>query len=88
MDRLLKFSEWLALRTEGLLLPNQNAVPGMSKINPFPATQARLKGIAPKKPKAPQPFKPTVAPVGALPQPSFGPAKIVKVPKPRLPRLP
>lgn len=84
MHQLLTFSEWLALRTEGLWMPDKNAVPGMSKINPFPATQARLKGMTPKKPKAPQPFKPTVAPVGAIPQPSFGPAKVVKVPKPRL----
>ncbi len=84
MQRLSTFSDWLALRTEGLWLPDRNAVPGMSKINPFPATQAQLKGIAPKKPKVPHPLQPTVAPVGGLPQPSFGPAKIVKVPKPRL----
>jgi len=65
------FYEWLALKSEGLWLPDKAAVPGMSRINPFPATQERLKAIAPKKPKPPKPFTPTVAKVGSIPKPAF-----------------
>ena len=41
------FREYVQMR-EGLWLADKNAVPGMSKLNPFPATQTKLKRIAPK----------------------------------------
>jgi hypothetical protein len=73
MAQIPTFYEWLALKSEGLWMPDKAAVPGMSRINPFPATQKQLKAILPKKPKAPTPFKATVAKVGSIPKPSFGP---------------
>jgi hypothetical protein len=77
----MTFKQFLEL-DEGMWLPDKNAVPGMSRINPFPATHARLKRIMPKPVKPPKLFPPTVRPVGSLPRPSF-PMKPVK-PPPRL----
>ena len=77
------FHEWLKMRTEGLWLNDKAAIPGMSRINPFPATQERLKKMAPKPVK---PLKPPAAPVGQTPKPAFlTPTKPKKVPRPRLP---
>ncbi len=36
---------------EGMLLPDKPAVPGMSRINPFPTTQARMKRIIRRPPR-------------------------------------
>jgi hypothetical protein len=58
----MSFREYLTMR-EGLWLPDKKAVPGMSRINPFPATQAQLKRIRAKPTPTPKPFKPTVQPV-------------------------
>ena len=38
---MMTFSEWRSLR-EGLWLADKNAMPGMSRINPFPTTQCAL----------------------------------------------
>jgi hypothetical protein len=43
------FREYLAAR-EGFLLPDRSAAPGMSRLNPYPVTQARLKRILAKPP--------------------------------------
>jgi hypothetical protein len=48
----LTFTEYVGLR-EGLLLPDRPPAPGMSRTNPFPATQARLRGTLAKRPAAP-----------------------------------
>lgn len=42
MAQFPTFYEWLALKSEGLWMPDKAAVPGMSRINPFPATQKQL----------------------------------------------
>jgi hypothetical protein len=65
------FQEWLSVR-EGLWLPDKAAIPGMSRLNPFPTTQKHLKAHAPAKPKPPNPFKPTIAKVGGVAKPLFG----------------
>ena len=39
-----RFREYVAAR-EALLLPDRPAKPGMARINPFPATQAKLKRL-------------------------------------------
>jgi hypothetical protein len=47
---------------EGLWLADRNAIPGMSKINPFPATQAQLKKLRPKPVKPPKQVTPPMPP--------------------------
>jgi hypothetical protein len=58
------FQEYLQMR-EGLWLADKNAVPGMGRINPFPATQSRLKTMLAK----PMLAKPMQTP--KLPKPTF-----------------
>lgn len=57
--RYRTFSEYVQMR-EGLLLPDRPVTPGGLRINPFPATQARLKQMKPKpvKPATTPPTKP------------------------------
>jgi hypothetical protein len=59
---MMTFTQYMALRQaeldEGLWLADKNAVPGMSRINPFPVTQARLKQTGPKPIKPLKPFTP------------------------------
>ena len=66
--RMMTFSEWRALR-EGLWLADKNAMQGMSRLNPFPTTQAHLKKI---RGKPIEPAKPTKIRVAGVParQPS------------------
>jgi hypothetical protein len=58
--------------TEGLWLADKNAAPGVSKINPFPATQAQLKRTRPKPVNTlppftpPKPVKATITKVGTV----------------------
>ncbi len=54
--RMMTFDEWRALR-EGLWLADKNAMPGMSRISPFPTTQAHLKKIRGKPLKPAKPIK-------------------------------
>jgi hypothetical protein len=68
MNTIPTFWEWLALR-EGLWLADKNAIPGMSRMNPFPATQKRFKAITPKRAHKPKPFAPTVCKVVDIPKP-------------------
>lgn len=61
---MMTFMQYVEMRRaevrEGLWLADKNAVAGMSKINPFPATQARLNRMRLKPVKPPKPFTPTV----------------------------
>lgn len=54
------FTEWLARRDEGLLLPDRPPLKGMSRINTFPSTDAQRKALHVKPAKKPKPFAPTV----------------------------
>lgn len=56
----ITFSEWLAMRNEGLLLPDRPPLKGMTRINPFPCTDAQRKRFHPKPFKKPKPFAPTI----------------------------
>jgi hypothetical protein len=47
----LTFYEYVAWR-EGLLLPDKPPAAGLARINPFPATQGRLKRILARSPMA------------------------------------
>ena len=58
--RYLGLKEYVARRDEGTWLPNQPIVAGMSKINPFPVTQARLNRIVSPQAKPPGQVKPAV----------------------------
>jgi hypothetical protein len=57
---MMNFSEWLAQRDEGLLLPDRPPLKGMFKINTTPGTDAQRKRLHPKKVKPPKLFPPTV----------------------------
>jgi hypothetical protein len=54
------FSEWLARRDEGFLLPDRPPLKRMSRINTTPFTGAQRKRLHPKKVKPPKLFAPTV----------------------------
>lgn len=54
------FTEWLARRDEGLLLPDRPPLKGMPRINAFPGTDAQRKALHVKPAKKPKPFAPTV----------------------------
>lgn len=58
----LSFREYMQLR-EGVLPPF--AVP-TTRINPLPTTQGRLKRMATRPVRAPDPFAPTVRPVASV----------------------
>lgn len=49
--RFQSFSEYVQMR-EGLWLPDRPVTPGGSRINPFPATQGRLRKMKPKPVKS------------------------------------
>ncbi len=63
----ITFQEYVQLR-EGLWLADKNAVPSMSRINPFPTTLSRLKPVLGKR-AVPSPTKPTF--MRLPPTPSF-----------------
>lgn len=54
------FSEWLAQRDEGFLLPDRPPLRGMPKINTTPFTDAQRKRFQPKPVKTIKPFAPTI----------------------------
>jgi len=58
----LSFKQYVEMR-EGLLLPDRPPAKGLTRINPFPTTDAHRRRLKPKPVKAPNPFKPTVRPV-------------------------
>jgi hypothetical protein len=43
------FTEYVGLR-EGLMLPDKPPAPGMPRLNPFPATQTRLRPLLARNP--------------------------------------
>lgn len=55
--RMMTFKQFVETM-EGLWLSDRNALPGMSKINPFPATQDQLKRTRARPIKPPKPFTP------------------------------
>lgn len=59
---MMSFKQFVAMQ-EGLWLPDRAAVSGLSKINPFPTTNAHRKKLVPKKVKAPPPVSPFKATV-------------------------
>lgn len=78
------FRDWLDMQdtaTEGLMLPDKPRWVGMSRINPWPCTNAerrRLLGLG-RKIKKPDPFGPTVRAV-----PKVEPPRFFTSPRPRL----
>lgn len=54
------FSEWLARRDEGFLLPNRLPLKSLPRINTTPFTDAQRKRFQPKPVKKIKPFAPTV----------------------------
>lgn len=54
------FSEWLARRDEGFLLPDRPPLKRMPRINTTLGTDAQRKRLHPKKVKPPKLFPPTV----------------------------
>lgn len=54
------FSEWLAQRDEGFLLPDRPPLMGMPRINTTPFTDAQRKRFQPKPVKKFKPFAPTI----------------------------
>lgn len=62
-----KFSEFVKAKAveEGLLMPDKAAASGVSKINPFPTTNAHRKKITPKPIK---PVPPMQSFVSTVPQ--------------------
>jgi hypothetical protein len=62
----MTFSEWLARRDEGLLLPDRPPLKGMSRINAFPGTDAQRKKLHVKPAKKPKPFAPTIRKVAEI----------------------
>lgn len=57
---MMRFSEWLARRDEGFLLPDRPPLKGMPKTNTTPFTDAQRKRLHTKKVKPPKLFPPTV----------------------------
>jgi hypothetical protein len=74
--KFMTFSEWLARRDEGFLLPKRPPRKGLSRINPLPTTNAHRGRIHTKQVKKPNPFPPTIRKVAEIvPQsiiPKFG----------------
>ena len=64
--KFMKFSEWLAKRDEGLLLPDRPPLKGMPRINAFPGTDAQRKRLHVKPAKKPMPFAPTIRKVAEI----------------------
>jgi hypothetical protein len=53
------FKQYVQMR-EGVLLPDRPPAKGLSKINPFPTTNAHRRRLKPKPIRRPNPFPPTV----------------------------
>lgn len=62
---VLTFKQYVEIR-EGLLLPDRPPAKGLTRINPFPTTDAHRRRLKPKPVKALNPFKPTVRPVAQV----------------------
>ncbi len=62
----MTFSEWLARRDEGFLLPKRPPLKGMIRINAFPTTDTHRKRLHAKPAKKPKPFAPTIRKVAEI----------------------
>ena len=60
--KIISFGKYVEMR-EGLLLPDRPSALGLSRINPFPTTDAHRRRFKSKPIKASTPFQPTVRPV-------------------------
>jgi Phage integrase family len=58
----ITFKQYVEMQ-EGLLLPDRTPAKGLTRINPFPTTDAQRRRLTPKPVQASNPFKPTVRPV-------------------------
>lgn len=77
----MAFKQYVAYRDEATLFPVRIPLPAMSRINPFPATLARLKRMGSKPVRAPDPFEPTVQKVAdVVPPMPFRPARSSSAP--------
>ena len=74
----IPFKVYVELR-EGALLPDRPPAKGLSRINPFPTTNAHRRRLVPKPARKPNPFPPTVRPVAEIVPPKL----IPKLFKPR-----
>ncbi len=68
----ISFREYVELR-EGLHLPDRPTAKGLSRINPFPTTNAHRRRLVPKPARKPNPFPPTVRPVAEIVPPRLIP---------------
>jgi len=67
---MMNFKEFLAAQ-EGVLLPTRLAASGLSKINPFPTTNAHRKRLQPKVVRPAPPVKSFVSTVPQVVPPQF-----------------
>lgn len=74
----LTFKQYIEIR-EGLLLADRPPATVLSRINPFPTTDAHRRRLKPMPVKASNPFKPTLRPVTQV----VPPALIPKLGRPR-----
>lgn len=74
---VMSFKEFLAVQ-EGLLLPDRPPVKGLSRINPFPTSQAHRQRWHAKPVKPSKPFAPTIRRVAEV-----VPQKLIPKLKPR-----
>jgi hypothetical protein len=81
--KMMKFSEWLARRDEGFLLPNRPPRKGITRINAFPTTDGDRRRLHVKPAKKPKPFAPTVRAVKEI-----VPNKLIPKLKPTPPNKP
>lgn len=61
----LTFKQYIEIR-EGLLLADRPPATGLSRINPFPTTDAHRRRLKPMPVKASNPFKPTLRPIAQV----------------------
>lgn len=78
----ISFKQYVELR-EGLLLPDRPPAKGVSRINPFPTTNAHRRRLKAKPAKTPNAFPPTVRRVAEI-----VPNKIIPKLKPNKPLKP
>lgn len=71
------FKQYVEMR-EGVLLPDRSPAKGLSRINPFPTTNAHRRRLKPNPFRRPNPFPPAVRAV-----PEVVPQKLI----PKLPRM-
>lgn len=72
MPHFISFRQYVRLR-EGLNLPDRPPAKGLSRINPFPTTNAHRRRLVPKPARTPNPFPPTVRPVAEIVPPKLIP---------------